>query len=187
MPDERYQKRGDGCKAHIYCRATAPFYLCSSPPFPSLTPRPRAPKTAWLSVSPRPPLFSWPGRVKGVSEGQLTVKRNGGEEPLEFGTCVWATGVAMHPLVSRGWCLLLGIVSEGPRAFGTCVWATSVAMHCWCVGCFVLDCLECPCCCCVGLCVLCWHRMHALVSGRVLRSCCRALLCCAVLCCEFCN
>ena len=38
-------------------------------------------------------------RVKSVSDGVLTVQRNGKEEALPFGTCVWATGIAMHPLV----------------------------------------------------------------------------------------
>lgn len=37
--------------------------------------------------------------VKSVSDGVLTVQRNGKEEALPFGTCVWATGIAMHPLV----------------------------------------------------------------------------------------
>lgn len=38
--------------------------------------------------------------VKSVDEGALTVARSGGkEETVPFGTCVWATGVAMHPLV----------------------------------------------------------------------------------------
>ena len=47
-------------------------------------------------------------RVKRVGPGALTVKRSGeeAESVLPFGTCVWATGVAMHPLVggagSRG-------------------------------------------------------------------------------------
>lgn len=39
-------------------------------------------------------------RVKRVDDGVLTVQRNGKEELMPFGTCVWATGVAMHPLVS---------------------------------------------------------------------------------------
>ncbi len=37
--------------------------------------------------------------MKSVSDGVLTVQRNGKEEALPFGTCVWATGIAMHPLV----------------------------------------------------------------------------------------
>ncbi|EFN54551.1 hypothetical protein CHLNCDRAFT_58189 [Chlorella variabilis] len=39
--------------------------------------------------------------VRSVGEGALTVTRNGNktEEKLPFGTCVWATGIAMHPLV----------------------------------------------------------------------------------------
>lgn len=39
--------------------------------------------------------------VRNVGEGELTVTRNGNktEEKVPFGTCVWATGVAMHPLV----------------------------------------------------------------------------------------
>ena len=43
-------------------------------------------------------------RVRSVGEGALTVTRNGNktEEKLPFGTCVWATGIAMHPLVSWG-------------------------------------------------------------------------------------
>ncbi len=40
-------------------------------------------------------------RVKRVGPGALTVKRSGeeAESVLPFGTCVWATGIAMHPLV----------------------------------------------------------------------------------------
>ena len=39
--------------------------------------------------------------VLGVEEGRLRVQQRGHrEETLEFGTCVWATGVGMHPLVS---------------------------------------------------------------------------------------
>lgn len=43
-------------------------------------------------------------RVKRVGPGALTVKRSGeeAESVLPFGTCVWATGVAMHPLVGGG-------------------------------------------------------------------------------------
>lgn len=41
-------------------------------------------------------------RVMSVADGVLTVQpRNGEEEQLEFGTCVWATGVGMNPLVRR--------------------------------------------------------------------------------------
>ena len=43
-------------------------------------------------------------RVKRVGPGALTVKRSGeeAESVLPFGTCVWATGIAMHPLVGVG-------------------------------------------------------------------------------------
>ena len=42
--------------------------------------------------------------MKRVGPGALTVKRSGeeAESVLPFGTCVWATGVAMHPLVGAG-------------------------------------------------------------------------------------
>lgn len=39
--------------------------------------------------------------VKSVSDGELTVQRNGTQEVMPFGTCVWATGIAMHPLVAQ--------------------------------------------------------------------------------------
>ncbi|KAI3439031.1 hypothetical protein D9Q98_001441 [Chlorella vulgaris] len=39
-------------------------------------------------------------RVKAVSSDAVTVvDKNGGEAELPFGACVWATGVAMHPVV----------------------------------------------------------------------------------------
>lgn len=41
-------------------------------------------------------------RVQGVSEDRVTVVNNDGETTeLSFGACVWATGLAMHPLIKQ--------------------------------------------------------------------------------------
>ena len=56
-----------------------------------------------------------------MGEGALTVSRNGEEESLPFGTCVWATGIAMHPLVgvASSACLAaLGMGAVGTSAAG---------------------------------------------------------------------
>jgi len=43
-------------------------------------------------------------RVNQVLDGQLEVQTKEGETYLiPFSTCVWAAGIAMHPLVSGGW------------------------------------------------------------------------------------
>lgn len=39
-------------------------------------------------------------RVASVRDGYVTVvKKNGEEFEIPFGSCVWATGIAMNPLV----------------------------------------------------------------------------------------
>ena len=49
-------------------------------------------------------------RVTQVLDGQLEVEtKDGSRELIPFATCVWAAGIAMHPLVRRelgswGWC-----------------------------------------------------------------------------------
>lgn len=41
-------------------------------------------------------------RVTRVDAGEVTVvDKEGGEEALPFGACVWATGVAMNPLIKK--------------------------------------------------------------------------------------
>lgn len=41
-------------------------------------------------------------RVQGVAEDRVTVVNNEGEiTELPFGACVWATGIAMHPLIKQ--------------------------------------------------------------------------------------
>ncbi len=45
-----------------------------------------------------------------MAPGELTVKKGDQELKIPFGTCVWATGIAMHPLV-RAWASLVkGVV-----------------------------------------------------------------------------
>ena len=48
-------------------------------------------------------------RVTEVQDGEVVVEdKEGGRDSVPFGTCVWATGIAMHPLVSSWGCAFAG-------------------------------------------------------------------------------
>lgn len=52
---------------------------------------------AKLAAAPLNPACS----VQSVGDGHVCLKnKDGSTERVEFGTCVWATGIATHPLVN---------------------------------------------------------------------------------------
>ena len=81
--------------------------LPSSLPAPSDTPSlPPPPSPPCLPPPtrlpcPLPPPTTSPRRVTEVHEGEVEVEhKDGAKERVPFGTCIWATGIAMHPLVA---------------------------------------------------------------------------------------
>lgn len=121
------------CAAAWPADPSAPASGGATPPparRPALARRARLTKAALTNYSSPPPLspthptdaerFSRSGiklvlnsRVKGVELDSVTVvDKDGGESSIPFGACVWATGIAMHPVVK----LLAGGPRERQRA-----------------------------------------------------------------------
>lgn len=63
-------------------------------------------------------------QVKAVEPDAVVVDKHGKQERIPFGTCIWTTGIRMHPLAER-----VADVSDVSCSFSKCIWCLLSGVH----------------------------------------------------------